>query len=369
MSLLSKIDDLIRDTARSDLYETYGIAANPFPSASQTTENPHFRLEDVDEQAERKIAAFFHDNRSQAIVIEGTQGVGKTNFLNFYAAEIAKAASKLSGFYVVRYLADPENVFDGTLRRLLEELGTGHILKLVERIKADDACLDRVRNPEVRKALSRLEQCHDNADESAGYMMEWLQGLRLLKVHRESLGVQFRLDTIESKTSALRDLVEASEYAGILNGIFLLLDEMEKQDGVLGPRPVVRYLSAIRALIDALPRSVFLMIAVTPDALRRYSIALPALRGRLENRIRLPLLEDLGQAQRLAHFYVDEARKAARAANGFIPAGENDLVSDEQVEKAYEDLLRQGGRRADDGVRQREFLHKLHQLAERAIYE
>ena len=76
------------------------------------------------------------------------------------------------------------------------------------------------------------------------------------------------------------------KYATVLKGVFLLLDELKKQDGVLGPTAVVRYLSELRSVVDARPHWLFLMLGITPDALRRYSVAFPALRGRLQNQSR-----------------------------------------------------------------------------------
>ena len=190
--------------------------------------------------AEIKIASFIHDSRSQAVVVEGTQGVGKTNFLNYFEAEIRKVSGELEGYYVVRYLANPEESFDGTVRQLFQELGVVHLQRLAARLQIDKSHIDKARNQDVRTALLRLAQ-----SDVSDLMLDWLLGHRLLKAHRETVGVQFRLDTVESKTAALRDVVEVSASAEILNGVFLLLDELEKQDGVLGPRAVVRYLSAV----------------------------------------------------------------------------------------------------------------------------
>ena len=113
-------------------------------------------------------------------------------------------------------------------------------------------------------------------------------GLRVLNRHRDLLGVKFRLDTVESKTQAFRDIVYVSVELKILRGIFLLLDELEKQDYSLSPTPVLRYLSAIRALIDALPTNLFLMMALTPEARRRYFTMLQQLQ--VGFRIYMPLL-------------------------------------------------------------------------------
>ena len=177
---------------------------------------------------------------------------------------------------------------------MFEELGTDHLKRLAKRLKADTAPIEEARGHDMRTALRRLAR-HGN-DESVDLMMQWLLGLRVLKVHRLTLGIQFRLDTVESKTAALRDLIGVSAGARVLKGVFLLLDELEKQDGVLGPAVIVRYLSAVRPVVDAMPNHLFLMIGITPDALRRYSAALPALRGRLQNQISLQPLADVEEA-------------------------------------------------------------------------
>ena len=348
-----------------DLYEQFGVHKNPFPASNQTSQNPHFSL-DADKQAEHRLVTFFRDRRSQVVVVEGTQGVGKTNFLNHVDAEIRDVLEDREGFYVVRYLADPESSFEGTTRRLFQELGTDHFVRLRESLCQDYSPIDHARGHDMRTALYRLSESDE--DEIVGLLMEWLLGHRLLKAHREALGVQFRLDTVESKTAALRDIVLVSGKAGVLRGIFLLLDELEKQDGVLGPRAVVRYLSAIRAVVDALSERLFLMIAITPDALIRYSAALPALHSRLQSRIKLEPLKDFADALELAEFYVDAARKRTpELARGVGSERFEQILSTAQIKECYQGLSRQAGRRGDTGVRQREFLHQLHMLAEEVL--
>ena len=215
----------------------------------------------------------------------------------------------------------------------------------------------------MRAALRALTRNDD--EDVVQLMMQWLLGHRLLKSHRLSLNVNFRLDTVESKTAALRDLVQVSGAAGVLKGIFLLLDELEKQGGVLGPRAVVRYLSAVRAIVDALPRRLFLMIAITPDALERYSYALPALRSRLENRVVLSPLTDVDEAVNLAQFYVEHSRRrVGRTEEG----GMEPIVRRKEIETIYWQLD-QAAKSGDNGVRQREFLHALHRHAKDVIHK
>jgi hypothetical protein len=275
----------------------------------------------------------------------------------------------MSGYYVIRYLADPEASFEGTLRRLFQELGVGHLLRLGEALAKDpnrEKTIELARSHEIRIALRRLYKS-DDKQYIASQMLEWLLGLRVLNRHREALGIQFRLDTVESKTLALRDLVICSSDANILNGIFLLLDELEKQDGVLSPIYVVRYLSALRAIIDALPSHLFLMLAVTPDALRRYSVALPAFQSRLQDHVALEPIEDTTKALRLANFYIEEARNSARLELGAPPSGIEPIVSEDRIRELFDDLSRRAAARRDIGVRQRDLLHQLSVEAAQAI--
>ena len=370
MSLRERLREADKGRSGKRLYERFGILANPFPASNQTSDNPHYALP-ADEQAERRIVSFLHDGKSQVMVVKGTQGVGKTNFLNHFESEIRGVLNDPESYYVVRYLADPEASFEGTTRRLFEELGTDHLAKLIESLRKDTSPIKEARSQDMRTALRHLiRRGDDDIGEGSKLelMMQWLLGLRLLKDHKQALGVQFRLDTVESKTVALRDVVQVSGSAGVLNGIFLLLDELEKQDGVLGPIAIVRYLSALRAVVDALPRRLFLMIAVTPDALIRYSAALPALRGRLQNTIALEPLMDVGDAVELARFYLDTERRKAREASSDRDHGHERILKTPDIEKCYWKLEEQAERRGDPGiVRQREFLHELHVLAEDVI--
>lgn len=360
MALLDRLKTASQGDDADRLYRRFGILANPFPAANQTSANPHRAIK-ADAEVERRIVTFVREHRSQVVVVEGTQGVGKTNFLNHFESEIRNAMGEIGGYYMVRYLADPEPSFDGTTRRILEELGTDHLKRLRKRLRKDGRAVSEARSQDMRTALAKLAK--STSQDQLDLMMQWLLGLRILKAHRLLLGVQFRLDTVESKTAALRDIVQVSAAAGALEGVFLLLDELEKQGGVLGQTAIVRYLSALRSVVDALPERLFLMIGITPDALRRYAATLPALRGRLQNQITLEPLQDLDEALDLARFYIRTARRDARRQRD-EDGGKAWVLSEAEVAHHFETLFARAERAGDLGVRQREFLHGLHELAE-----
>lgn len=361
------LKDKLRDTPKADgrkLYRTYGVAENPFPTSNQTSGNPHYSVPE-DEEAEDRLATFFREGRSEVLVVLGTQGVGKTNFLNYLENEILEAKADSDDHYVVRYMADPEPSFDGIIRTVLQELGPSHLRALGKSIRKSKEPLRSVKSFDLRAMLVAVSKDPDD-EQTLQYAMEWLLGFRLLNAHRNSLDVSFRLDTVESRTSVLRDYIVVSVEAGLLKGIILLLDELEKQAGVLGPTAVVRYLSAMRAIIDSLPKYLFLIIAVTPDAMRRYSSALPAFRSRLENQTILSPLQDFAEAAKLADFYQRHAREAAARTQKGEPGARN-LVDKDEMREAFDHAQKSSQRRGDEGVRQREFLNTLHRIAEAKI--
>ena len=362
MSLRERLTSTTHRGPKSDPYGRFGVLANPYPPASQTAGHPH-NPSPADDEITDRVENFIKEHRSQVVVIEGTQGVGKTNFLNHWETEIKDALGDIDGYYVIRYLADPEASFDSTLRRLFQELGVDFIEKLGQALADNRDAIDEARNPEMRTAMRRLaEKPGDRA--RAMLFRDWLLGI---KSHREELDIQFRLDTVESKTGALRDVVIVSSRVKLLAGIFLLLDELEKQNGVLGATAVVRYLSALRAIIDALPQHLFMMLAVTPDAMIRYSEALPAFRSRLLNPIVLQPLDDEDKALELAKFYLDYARRQATESRGSTHIEAEELLSESDIKAIFQQLRRTVVRRADVGVRQREFLHALHDKANDVI--
>lgn len=363
----------IDQTARL-LYERYGVLANPFPSSAQTSGHPHLPTR-ADRMVDRAIKEFITSSSSSALAVTSSQGIGKTNLLNAYEKALREKL-RGRGFFIIRYVADPEPLFDTLIRSIFEHLGEEHLKKIIE-TSADvrpsqlNVILDDLRASDVRKVINSLidvkkEEDEDYFDEAIQLAYQWLIGLPVRKVHRETLRVNFRLDTVESKTRALRDIIYLSAKIEELKGVFILLDELEKQDLSLSKALVLRYLSALRALIDALPQYLFLMVALTTDALERYREMLPALKGRLANEVKLVPIEDTDEAVKYWRFYLDEARRSAESTRKTRnwKQGEKDLPDQADVENMFGKLK---SRSSIEGVRQRDFLNTLNRSASNVI--
>lgn len=373
MSLRKRMQVASTKAGVRDRYVRYGILDNPFPAAGQSSGHP--RMEDgIDDEVEHRIRQFDTDSRSsQILVIEGSQGVGKTNLLSYYEQQFHDYYEEDETFYIIRYYPDPEPSFDSILRKIFYNFDQSHFEKIGTALAEEsnqhtrDQAKEVARSHEVRIVLNSLEKAGRNTEiealeECARLALEWFVGLRILKRHREVLGVNFRLDTVESRTQALRDVVYVSEKLNLLKGILLLLDELEKQDYSLSKTPVLRFLSAIRALIDALPRCLFLMLAVTPRARRRYFSMLPALEGRWQDILTLSPVYDLDEAKKLYTFYVKEARKNSRLnerAEG-RRQGKTKLFDEDELDDIFKKLLERSEHQGIQGITQRDFLHRLH---------
>lgn len=355
------------------LYRKFGVLSNPFPSAGQTSGHPHMSTE-ADKQVDAAVKTFYSDRKSHVISITASQGIGKTNLLNAYENALREKLSP-QGFFVIRYVPDPEPFFDPLIRSIFENLGEDYLRRSIDALAKKkkeiddiDKLLEFVRMSEIKTMLKALLEVksEEKLNERISLAYQWLLGLPVRKIHQTELGVNFRLDTVEAKTRALRDIVYLGSQMKTLEGIFILLDELEKQDFSLSKTIVLRYLSALRALIDALPKYLFLMVALTTDALNRYREMLPAIRGRLANEVQLSPIKNEEEAVKLFHFYLEQSKMEARncAENKQLQVGSEVLLHEDSARLLFHQLLRGSNIK---GVRQRDYLNALYEKADESI--
>jgi hypothetical protein len=357
---------------RQLMFGRLGVLRNPYPPAGEPTGHPHMETS-AEEPIVRAIESFERDRVSQVFLIEGTQGVGKSNLLNYFQGELRDLYKDSAGYYIIRYYPDPESTFDGILRRIFQEFEQASLLtKLASHLsqlsnEEQERIIEIASGHEMKvilRVLLESAQDEDKLKEVTSAAYEWLTGLRILKKHRELLKISFRLDTVESKTQALRDIVFCCSDANLLNGVYLLLDELEKQDYSFSKTIVLRYLSAIRALIDALPKHLFLLVALTIEARRRYFAMLPAFAGRLQNIVTIDPIKTAEAAIQLNDFYLKQARDEATRELG-KSTSTSEVISKEDVRQLFSDLLRRAAaEKAQEGVTHRDLLNALHLKAE-----
>ena len=321
------------------------------------------------------VKTFYSDRKSHVISITASQGIGKTNLLNAYEIALREKLSPL-GFFIIRYVADPEPSFDPLIRSIFENLGEDYLRRSINVLaEKQDRCdvdelLKFVRTSEIKTMLKALLEAKNDSENKLDFRLslayQWLLGLPVRKSHQNELNVNFRLDTVEAKTRALRDIVYLGWEMKTLEGIFILLDELEKQDFSLSKTVVLRYLSALRALIDALPKYLFLMVALTTDALNRYREMLPAIRGRLANEVQLSPLSHEEEAVKLFEFYLEHGQREAKnfAQDKQWQMGSDVLLNEDSARLLFYQLSKRSN---IQGVRQRDYLHALYEKANESI--
>ena len=379
MSLATKLGLTSPEIRMKKLYSRYGVLENPFPPASQSMGHPHMETP-ADDVIVQRLKTFLSEKKTQVLVVEGQQGFGKTNILEFYKNELAVTFPEGEGYYIIRYYPDPEPEFGKVVQRIVQEFGIGHLKKLGVALANEwknkekrDHIFDNIRSYEARQAFISLAEAaltSTSLDDTAHLLFEYLLGMRLLKSHVNALGVQFRLDTTESKTQALHDLIYLSIQMNCLAGLFLFMDELEKV-GAFPLQQVVRYLSAIRALIDALPEHLFLIMAMTPVARAQYARIFPALASRLLTSVALSPLSKDEEALQLFRFYLTEGRSRAREnvqTQGW--ESEDTLpLNNKKVTDIYQTLVDEGKRQGEPGVTPRAFLNRIHEETEKVFAE
>ena len=375
MSLRERMAGHESDARQRRTYRQYGVLDNPFPSAGHTTRHP--RQEDAVDEALLDLFARFEEGArlSQVVTIVGPPGAGKANLLDYYEGQFRDYYRGRDACYVIR--RHPAPSFDSLLRTILQRFGPRHLENIGRTLAqgsdtARTAAKERARSHDVRMVLDRLERAGGSDGrlaDCARLAFEWFLGFPVSKRHRAVLGVGFRLDTVESRMQALRDLIYVSERLRLLEGIVLLIDELEKHDYSVSKTLALRFLLFIRALIDGLPERLFLMLAMTSQARTRYLAMLPALASRLQDTIVLTPLRNEAEANRLFEFYVANARDAAGSSRrvGGEKQGSAELFGTEELTDMFRGLRERSERRGSDGVTPRDYLHHLHEEWENRV--
>ena len=160
--------------------------------------------------------------------------MGKATLLDHYEEQCRDYCRGRGAYYVIRYQPAPSVSWlaHTILRSIvpLEKIGR----TLARRGKAaKHAVKECAQSPEVRTVLNRLAQAAESdvrLAECARLARAWIVGRPITKRHRAALGVSSRLYQLTARMQALRDVVYVSERLRLLDGVVLLIDELERPD-------------------------------------------------------------------------------------------------------------------------------------------
>ena len=150
-----------RDWQAGAVQEVWG-AGQPVPPPPGSRSDTRRREDEVDDRVADRVGQFETAGRpSQVVTVEGTQGVGKTNLLNYYEEQFRDYYQEDKAFYIIRYYPDPEPAFDTLLRKVFQNLDERHFAAMGRKLAASgvdvrNQAKEIARGYEVRIVLNSL---------------------------------------------------------------------------------------------------------------------------------------------------------------------------------------------------------------------
>lgn len=406
MTLLDQyLTDLAPQARQADerFWQQYGLPHNPFPPNRTIVAEILYDQQ----QAMKRFAGVVREllenapRRRALAVIAGTGG-GKTHFLRhcqhafrqtvgdqlhrtFAIAEVQAGSVRVQEIVreILRAtkdvcLSQHETSLGRALIRGLEAQGADHLA-------------DVITYDEFRQAIARLRaaaaQDFIPSDQAGRYGFEtlvglfelWLEGGLLTQTDRKYLGVSTRISTASLAVRALRDVLALARSLGLVEGVFLCLDEVETVfSSGHGAARYQSFLQDIRYLYDEAVRNesgyslLILSASTTTGANNLQAASLPAyqrLGFELDTRVDLLPIQGALEARDFAYTYVDYYRRLGEEAGLKARYEARDLLSERDVQDAYQRLAARqplSARTAEGGVpvSQASLLEALHRMAE-----
>ncbi|MDC0712538.1 DUF2791 family P-loop domain-containing protein [Stigmatella sp. ncwal1] len=366
---------------------------NPFPSRSHPIWDVFYGQEVVRKRFYDDLVVFLRDSTTTTLFFTGGNRVGKTHFMEYHRRELSRrlpergltvpvvVASAQSCDFWQLYIQMIEQVDDS----LRAQAGAGLFEAEVPPAVAER--LSELPSGDFRRAVERAWSARTTPQGSEPVRLllrQWLRGERLRAAKREELGVSGLLDSQAEVMNAFEGLVKylllqepsaattapGAERPSRCSGIVIFLDEFELVWKFRRDRRD-QYLQALRALIDACPKGLFLSVGMATNTgvgTGEVETAYPALFQRLKGARSIPTLVQIGgvvEALGYARSFEEYGRREFRSRPGQGPApqeGKQSLFSDREIEALFKELAGFIG-----SVAQGEFFDRLHLEAERKL--
>jgi|GEM_PF-1233346 len=281
------------------MYASLGLKVNPFPRIPIPDYPPSvtYDPQGVLTRIIREVHYTLETGVSNAVVVVGPYGSGKTHYMLAVIAELEKLPS---AFPI--YVPSPGKSVLMVYRAYVEALGPAGLSKLAD------------GNDNVSRLLRLLED-----EEYSRLVYAWFCGEAVESKYRYRLGLGRKLDDI-SGVKLLSELIRRLYRRGVVSLLFM--DEVES---ILDLQPYRRelYFSSLRRLIDLTPHGLFIAFSVTPagwDAMLSSAYALARRVSRNVVFIRPLTLEETRELLRL---YLSRA------------GGNPQLFTDDAIEELY----------------------------------
>jgi hypothetical protein len=381
-------------------WDSYGLAGNPFPpSRTIIREIIYDQVTQYDRFITLVGELLESPPKRRALAIVAGTGGGKTHFLHYCQWTFDEVVCKKQQrkFLTVEVVAGASTTLDLVHAILtaadahFRDEGSGSLgSALVNRAqdKESDVFGD-AHVDDVRSALEHLSRAVSNKtapDPRGLYTPEvlfelfgrWLQGATLTETQKKYLGVVSRLSTGPVAIRALTDLLHIARKLGLLEGVFLSVDEMESLfGGAIRASQYQSFLQDLRFLFDQAVTdnkgySLLILTTATPFGANSLLNAIYPLYQRLSyegpGRVQLDPIGSPEQAKEFATVFIQYSQRKWKESVGTRTPKRDafGMLSDAEIRAAFREAAALGGEGDGKPVSQGPLLDALWRAANAA---
>lgn len=344
-------------------YKRYGFLRNPFPINVQEFHRICYNQDDVKKIFVSRLGSFIANQEIETLLIHADHRVGKTNFLRYYYNELKDISKNNGNIFNYAYIREYNDNYLIFHKAIIDELGVDFFVKLFNEIKDNTEILDDIQETDFKKGI---RSCIESITLSGGLnfeyvflFFEWFKGIKYTQKKLEKIDVSSSITTSSLAIRYLNDLIKLSRISGVLKGLIIFMDEFESIFGESvsrGKRD--KYLQDIRSLLDEIQIGIFIICAITPNALLELS-KYQALKARFGESISLSSIRDIDEAKAYANEYINFAKEEVKNNNN---KSIKNIISNNNIKKIYNDF-------DEEEIKQGYFFEKLHYFIEDKISE
>jgi P-loop Domain of unknown function (DUF2791) len=367
--------------AREEAWSQFGFLRNPFPSRSHPIWNVFYNQSDVKRRFLGDLREFLAESNTVTLFFTGGNRVGKTHFMEYHRQELTTKFREREIVVPVAVVSAQSCDFRSLFGQIIDQVDESL------RIQAGSRLFEGEISAAVARGVSSLpagdfrravETAIAAGDESTRLLLRrWLRGDRIRAPQRSAIGVAGLVESQSQMLMVLEglvrflllpesiDLESGSSGSAQCLGVLLFLDEFELVWRARRDRRD-QFLQAIRALIDACPKGLFLCVGMATGLnveMEEVEASYPALFARLKGTREIPALVQVGyvtEAIGYSREFEKHARREFQAQPTSVKREAVELFSDQDIESFFRELA---GR--DGSVSQGDFFDRLHSEAER----
>lgn len=358
MSFLSELES----SSQIAEYETLGYLQNPFPIRGEVRPEIYVERPELESLRQHLLGFLSEKSRGGFWAMEGTRGIGKSNFLQHLDWELQKAHGKLK-YTVHQYIPSRLVAPQQLLEKIIQAIGDDIFYEL---LKNQPILPASSKGTDLARFLKKISESQEpqSLEESARFLMRWMSGYQTYVHEREKYNIWSKERMPPAVAFPyLRRIVDCLESHGLLNKIILLLDEFEEVQ--LLKLPVrSEYIQALKGLINTFNwKGLFIIIAGQEGSFATIGEQYTSLSDRWQRANLLPI-SSATEAVNLANAYMVFAHQAYLKQHQAEKERQQLSPSDIEIKAIYGDVSSEQG---SVRVSQRNILHELYQWVEKRV--